>query len=299
MCLSRISLSGLFFLICLSGAYAEPTWVVRDIRYLNFDKADNAVYEKFDATAKWDRIEHWARNRGVNAIRDREPYVDNEASFVGAYGSTLKLSNLNQNANYSLFIDFVCYTGNPKVTSKLVISIKGKRLATLSFGETPVDRPFELIIPRELCYDGTADIQFDEFATTPGSWGIWDMVLSTCGLPLESVRPKKVVPAVKEPSAKVVEPDKKKGRKTVKPGVKEKKTAGKKEAKKETPESAAPKDEAPAAPPVQPKRKEPTIVEPNVVREPEIKDVETKKPSEPKSPSGPEVKAPADIRDIQ
>ena len=297
-------LAGLLFFFTLSALYAEPTYVIKDIRYLNFDKADNAEYVRFDSSAGWDQVEHWARNRGTNAVKDREPYVDNKASFVSVYGSELKLSNLNQNANYSLFIDFVCYTGDPKVTSKLVISIRNTRLATLTFGQTPLDRPYELIIPRELCYDGTADIHFDEFATTPGSWGIWDMILSTSGLPLESIRPKKKEPELKETQPKVAEPDKKKTRKTVKPSAKDKKPgekagAKKPEAKPSDGKAEEAKPEQQSIPPVQPKKNEPTVIEPNVVREPEIKDIETKTPIEPKAPAGPsEVTSPADVRDL-
>lgn len=296
MRVSVLRLIGLIFVLSLSALYAEPSYIIKDIRYLNFDKADNAEYVRFDSSAGWDQIEHWARNRGTNAVKDREPYVDNKASFVSVYGSELKLSNLNQNANYSLFIDFVCYTGDPKVTSKLVISIHNTRLATLTFGQTPLDRPYELVIPRELCFDGTADIHFDEFATTPGSWGIWDMILSTSGLPLESIRPKKKEPDLKETQPKVAEPEKKKTRKTVKPSAKDKKS----EAKAPEGKAEEAKPEQQAVPPVQPKKNEPAVIEPNVTREPEIKDVETKAPAEPKAPAGPaEVKSPADIRDIE
>ena len=31
-------LAGLLFFLSLPAVYAEPTWIVKDIRYLNFDK---------------------------------------------------------------------------------------------------------------------------------------------------------------------------------------------------------------------------------------------------------------------
>jgi hypothetical protein len=286
---SIISPAVLFFILAVTAVPAEPVYVVKDIRYLNFDKADNAEYVRFDSTAGWDRIEHWAKNRGVLALKDREPYTDNKASFVSGYGSELKLTNLNQNANYSLFIDFVCYSADPRLVSKLVISLNGRKLAALNFAQTPLDRPFELVIPRELYTDGTAQIHFDEFATTPGSWGIWDMILSTSGLPFERVVPKKTVPELKDPVQKAAEPEKKRTKKTVKPADKEKKVEVK------GGETAPQEDAVPA---VKPKEKNSTIIEPKAVHEPEIKDVEIKTPSAPKLPSGPEVNAPKDIRDI-
>ena len=269
----------LFITAIAEQSYADSRSIIHDLRFLNFDKADNAEYSRFEASAGFSQIEHWAKNRHLVPIADKEPYLDNRASFVSQYGSGIVLKNLNQNASYTLYIDFVSYRGgNAGIVSRLVISANGRKLASLNFGEAPEDRPYELSVPRELYAGGTLDIRFDEYATTPGVWGIWDCILSTGGLPAETVKPKRETPKIKEPSGKVAEPKEQKKKKTV----------------TEAPKDKESKDSKDTLPPV--KKKEPTIVEPAITREPEIQTPKLTEPTMPKGPSEPGQKGP-DIRD--
>jgi hypothetical protein len=269
----------LLFLFAASNARAESHTVVHDIRYLGFDKADNAQYTGFDQRADWSQIDHWATNRGLSAVKSREPYLNNRAVFVSQYGSGIRLTKLNPNTAYSLFIDFVVFKGGSAgIVSRLVISANGRKLASINFGDLPTEQPYELIIPREIYVNGAVDVHFDEYATTSGVWGIWDCILSTDGLPKETVKPKKKTLLLKEPTAKIAEPK----------NATAKKTVG------ETPSGKNNETETP--PPV--KKKEPAIIEPEVTREPEIKQPEMKEPSTPKGPAMPEMNEP-DIRDGQ
>ena len=253
-------------------AFAEKTVSVKDVRYLNFDAKDNARYVRWDARADWKRIEHWAVNRGITAFPDRGPVTDKEAAYVSPYGSEVILGNLNANASYTLYIDFAVFDAKKSgILSKLVISADGRKIASVNFGELPRDALFELVIPRDLYYDGTVTLRFDEYATSPGVWGVWDMVLSTAGLPTEPITPKKEIPSIKDPAAKVAEPAKKEKRKTA--------TSDSKEPAK----SAEPAKEA---------KKQPEIVEPPSAKEPEIREPEAVAPKEPAVPA-----EPGDIRD--
>jgi len=268
-------------MIIHAAVFAEKTVTVKDIRYLNFDKKDNAQYVHWDNRADLSRIEQWASNRHLTVLKDIYTIRDGTAAYVSPFGSDVKLSGMNPNASYSLFIDFTVFRGgNDGILSKCVISADGRKLASVNFGEVPPYQPYEVVIPRDLYYDGDVVIRFEEFATTQGVWGIWDMVLSTEGLPAGTLTPVAEKPVIKDKIPAVAEPGRKKSQT-------EKKAVSTKE-----------KQVKPA--PVKTQVKEPSIIEPGVVKEPEIREPEAKEPKtadEPGLPSVPLQKRTPDIRD--
>ena len=267
---------GIFLLT--TALYAETNTIIRDIRYLNFDSKDNAQYTNWERRADFSQIEHWGNNRHLVALKDIYNIRDGKAAYVSPYGSEIKFSAMNPNAQYSLFIDFTVFRGgNDGILSKCVISADGRKLATVNFGEVPLDKPFELVLPRDLYYDGEVIVRFDEFATTPGVWGVWDMVLSAEGLPDKVITPVAEKPVIHDKAPSVAEPGKKPKR------------ADKK--------ADSGKDEAAKTPPVKKKVKEPEIIEPQSIKEPEIKQPEAKLPKEPGIPEIPLQKQVPDIRD--
>jgi hypothetical protein len=253
------------------NAYAETPALV-----INFEPRDAVIYKGWEATADYSMIRRWAQNRNLQLLDDRQPLVDKKAAFVSKLGSTVEISSLNPNAHYRLFIDFVSFSGGSGgIVSRLVISGDGEKLAELNFGDQNGPEPYVLEIPRNLIFDGKVVLSFDEYATTYGVWGIWDMILTDGELP-KTIEYKKELPVIKDSAGKA--PVAPKGKKTEKVQTK-------------TPiETPAPKENKDVK----------DVIEPTINPVPDTKSPDPAKTEPPKLPESPktvEPKAPdADIR---
>jgi hypothetical protein len=243
---------------------------------LNFEPRDKAIYTHFDDSADFAAIRRWAQNRGLTLLPDKLPVADKRAFFVSRYGSSTTVAGLNPNSAYTLYIDFVSFErggGNGGIVSRLVISCDGEKLAELNFGAQGSE-PYAVAVPRNCSLDGTVTIRFEEFATTNGVWGIWDMILSDGPLP-QTVDYKAEVAPIKDSSGDA--PDARGGNKdkpVKKTGVKE-----------------------PTGKPAPKLDKEPKdVVEPTTKPVEETKSPDATKAEPPKVPGAPAVKD-VDIRD--
>jgi hypothetical protein len=252
-----------------------PLYAVQTV-VLNFEPRDKATYSHFDDFADFATTRRWAQNRGLTLLPDSPPVADKRACFVSRYGSSATVAGLNPNSAYTLYIDFVSFErggGSGGIVSRLVISCDGEKLAELNFGAQGSE-PYALHIPRNCSLDGTITVSFEEFATTNGVWGIWDMILTDGPLP-QTVDYKAEVPAIKDSSGDA--PDARAGKQN-KPVQK---TDPKEPAGKPAPKlDKVPKD----------------VVEPTTKPVEETKSPDTKKTEPPKVPGGPAVKD-VDIRD--
>jgi hypothetical protein len=261
----------ILFFVCMLIIIPSEIYAAEPI-LLNFESRETNEYTRFDALADFATIRRWALNRNLSVIPDNPPFADKSARFVSRSGSSVKIRNLNPNSQYTLFIDFVSYGGgNGGIVSRLDIRCDGEKLSEFRFGEQG-PAYFAMPIPRNCSMDGEITISFDEFSSSSGLWGIWDMILSGGALP-DKITYVKEIPAIKDSSGNAPDP---KGGKKDKPVP-----------KKEVPGPAA----KPSAKPV---------IEPKDVIIPESKDIpEIKKPDPaktnvPKLPDTPKVK---DVRD--
>lgn len=236
---------------------------------MNFAPADPVTYTRFENSADNKTIQHWAKNRGLDLVHDLDPLVDNRAFFVSPYGSLVKINGIMPSKPYFLYVDFVRYKGgNGGLSSRLVVKADGEKVYECVFGDVKELSYVAIEIPRNLVYDGEVTIEFQEYAATPGIWGIWDMILA------EGELPKKI--DYSQAAADLIDSAKK---------ILEKKEDPAKE-KAKTPDSVIANPEA--------KVKE----DDTKVIEPVIDDVtDTTKPDEPKNNS-PEFENPAEPKEV-
>jgi hypothetical protein len=267
----RTRAAACFLALCFFSSAASGLFAAEPV-LLNFESREKNEYTRFEAQADFATIRRWALNRNLSIIPDSPPFADKNAHFVSRAGSFVKIRDLDPNAQYTLYVDFVSYGGgNGSIVSRLDIRCDGEKVSELRFGEQGPGY-VAVPIPRNQTLDGEVTVLFDDFSVSSGVWGIWDMILSDGPLP-EKINYVKEIPQIKDSSGKAPDPR----------GGKKDRPVQKKE--------AAPPDVKPSAKPVQ---------EPKDVIIPETREVpETKKPDPaqvqpPKLPSAPGVK---DIRD--
>lgn len=161
---------------------------------LNAGDRDDAKFFKdwLDPVEETD-LNKWCKSVGVSLEGDRGPISDGRARFVSRFGSKLLITGLNRNYSYRMWIDFVSFRGakNTNIPARLEISIDGRLLKTLNFGEiTRENNPLMMEIPYDLTQDGAIDIVFNEHSMSGGFWGVYDIIISN----RESL-PEKLVPA--------------------------------------------------------------------------------------------------------
>ena len=172
---------------------------------INFMNNDKVLYTRWEAVADYNTIKRWAQTRHLEVVPDSQPVVDKTAAFVSHYVSKAEIRNLDPNRNYNLYIDFVSYRGGDGgITSRLVVSAEGEHLAEFSFGDTKAAGYYRIAIPRNIIFDGTLELLFEEAATTSGVWGIWDMVLIDGDLPA-AMSVAKVKPEIQNKNQNIIE----------------------------------------------------------------------------------------------
>lgn len=132
---------------------------------------------------EYENIYDWARARGLEIIPDRGPVTDNQAFYFMNFRGVINISGLRRGERYNLLIDFVKYKKDTtSFLSYLKLFIRDKNgdehhLATLDKNELFNEKIFETSLPFRFTYDESFELIIYEYSETPGTWGIWDMVI--------------------------------------------------------------------------------------------------------------------------
>lgn len=128
-------------------------------------------------------LAEWGAGRNVTLEDDQGPVVDNIAAYVSANGSTVSIEGLRRGVRYRVWIDFVRFrygAGGPATMLKILAAAPGtgKRLVeSLVPGDT--DGCHRLVLPEDISSNGSVVLTFVEYARRPGSWGVWDIIITS------------------------------------------------------------------------------------------------------------------------
>ncbi len=148
-------------------------------------------------------IKNWARTYGLKALRPEGFNEATRASFISKHGSKVFIKNLNPLRHYYLWVQFVNYAllTETDISALLDICADRELIARLPFAKT-IEKPdlFVFEIPCHLSMDGTLTLEFREYSSTGGFFGIWNIALS------DSIEQPKIF-SPKQNDGKMREPD--------------------------------------------------------------------------------------------
>lgn len=147
---------------------------------INFNRKNPKKTSGWIGNSQPGDIYRWGRAKGLFLVNDMGPVVDNWTAFISENGAKIQITGLRPDNNYYLWIDFVKfkYYTDPKISSRLEITIDNRSTYELVFGKINTEKLYKIEIPKELTYDGKINIEFEEFAHNKGIWGIWDLIIT-------------------------------------------------------------------------------------------------------------------------
>ncbi|MEJ5362175.1 MAG: hypothetical protein WBK20_01500 [Spirochaetota bacterium] len=157
------------------------------------------------------KISEWGKVYYCNVNYDDKPVIDNCAWFISKYGSKLVFENLNENSYY-LHINFVTYDHPEKtpIDALCVIYCNNNPVKQLAFSEMIVENSTVVLkITREFIVNKTLTVEFKEYSSAGGFFGVWDVLLSTLDTLPDAIEMKKSEPeqkTMKQTPAKLVKP---------------------------------------------------------------------------------------------
>ncbi|MCX8124583.1 MAG: hypothetical protein N3F66_10530 [Spirochaetes bacterium] len=171
----------IFFTICtvLWNGYSQelsPT-----IKIYKFAPEDNFLINwKWITVLDYKKISDWAKVYHCAVNYDDKPVLDGSAWFISKYGSLLVFDNLDD-IKYYLHINFVTFD-HPEKTSidaLCVIYCNDKPVQELSFKDMTIKNSrIVLEISREFIVNKTLTVEFKEYSSAGGFFGVWDVILS-------------------------------------------------------------------------------------------------------------------------
>lgn len=193
----------LVMMICIianASSLKSPTIVLSSTNgIINFNNVKK--FYGWDKILNYDKIYRWGLSSGVHIEKDAPPVVDNLASYITKNQSSINFENLDRYKDYSIYIDFVKYKGKSRnINSRLKIYADNNLIDEIRWGELSNFNYYYLKIPRKYNYDGKIKFDFVEIDSVGGFWGIWDVIISSDGLPKikkvekeKNIRPKKFI----------------------------------------------------------------------------------------------------------
>lgn len=157
------------------------------------------------------KISDWGKVYYCNVNYDDKPVIDNCAWFISKYGSRIVFENLTE-SSYYLHINFVTFDHPEKtpIDALCVISCNNKPVKQLAFSEMTIKNSTVVLnITREFIVNKTLTVEFKEYSSAGGFFGVWDILLSTLDTLPDAIEMKKSEPeqkTMKQPPAKLVKP---------------------------------------------------------------------------------------------
>jgi len=191
-------------------AYAQELSPI--IKIYQFTAADSfLVGWKWITALDNKKISDWAKVYYCKVNDDDKPIVDGVAWFVSKYGSTLIFDNLDDD-KYFLHINFVTfdYPARANIDALCIIYCNNKPVKQLAFTDmTAQNSHITLEISREYIVNKTLTVEFKEYSSAGGFFGVWDVVLSKLDTLPDSIDIQKSVQkpkTMKQSPAKLVKP---------------------------------------------------------------------------------------------
>ncbi len=142
---------------------------------------DNISCEGWREQMSFREITNWARTHGLKALRPEGSHEGIRASFVSKHGSKVIIKNLDPLRHYYLWVHFVNYAKLTETDIHALLEIRAdrERIAHVSFADA-MEKSETLVfdIPCHLTIDGKLTLEFREYSSSGGFFGIWNMALS-------------------------------------------------------------------------------------------------------------------------
>lgn len=142
---------------------------------------DHISFEGWREQMSYREIKNWARTYGLKALKPQGSDDGIRASFVSKHGSRVIIKHLDPLRHYYLWVHFVNYAKltETDIHALLEIRVDRDQIARFSFADAmKKSEPFVFEIPYHHTVDGTLALEFREYSTTGGFFGIWNMALS-------------------------------------------------------------------------------------------------------------------------
>lgn len=146
-------------------------------------------------TLTHENITDWAQARGLELIPDRGPVFNKNAFYFMDYRGVFNISGLSRDKRYILGIDFVKFKKSSySHLSYLKLFIRDKNgeehlIASLDKNELYNEKIFETSLPFRFTYEGSFELIMYEYSETPGTWGIWDIIIYPENFDINSIKP--------------------------------------------------------------------------------------------------------------
>ncbi len=143
--------------------------------------ADDISCEGWREQMSFREITNWARAYGLKALRPEGSPEGIRASFVSKHGSKVIIKKLDPVRRYYLRVHFVNYAQLTETDIHAFLEIRADRehIARLSFADAmKKSEPLVFEIPCHLTMDGKLTLEFREYSSSGGFFGIWHMALS-------------------------------------------------------------------------------------------------------------------------
>lgn len=130
-----------------------------------------------------ENITDWAQARGFELIPDRGPVISNSAFYFMDYRGVFNISGLSRHKRYIIRIDFVKFKKNhDSHLSYVKLFIRDKNgeehlISSLGKNELYNEKIFETSLPFRFIYEEGFELVMYEYSETPGTWGIWDIII--------------------------------------------------------------------------------------------------------------------------
>lgn len=152
---------------------------------------------------------NWAYNQHLTLQPDNPPLVDNKAFFITQYQTVIPVSGYRRNLFYKIYFDFLRYCQRSiPFNTRLNIFIRDiygnkRQVGTATVDSMSDKRIFEVSVPFDLSYPGKFDIIIHEYSGKCGTWGIWDIIVSSKKIDEIEIMPIESAEKIKEIEPKI------------------------------------------------------------------------------------------------
>lgn len=196
-------------ILCSTGSSQELSPI---IKIYPFAPGDNFLINWNWITAlDYKKISDWGKVYHCTVNYDDRPVIDNCAWFISKYGSRLIFNNLTE-STYYLHINFVTFDQPEKtpIDALCIIYCNNSPVKQLAFREMTATNSMVVIkITREFIVNKTLTVEFKEYSSAGGFFGVWDVLLSRLDTLPDAIEMKKSdseQKTMKQAPAKLVKP---------------------------------------------------------------------------------------------
>jgi len=127
----------------------------------------------------------WAYKARLTLSADAPPVADGKAFFITQFQTVIPVTGYKKDLLYRIYFDFLRYKqDNPPFNTKLKIFVRDiygnkRQIGTADLSFMSDKKKFEVSVPFDLSYPGKFDIIIHEYSDKTGTWGIWDIIVTS------------------------------------------------------------------------------------------------------------------------